>query len=854
MEWSSIKTLLVFITALVITDCAKLNDYILDYQPLSYDRTAVHRNHERVRRSTDLELKIRFNAYGRNFQLELSPAEGIFHPDHQVFIQDKGLQYVDTSFIYQGKVRGEPRSSVLVSVHNGTVEGHVELPETRYHIESATKYLQDPVFHSIIYPETHLDKDPYRARRAAERSTCAVDHLREWMETASRPLESASRVQKRSADTDRERLPHNIYTASSNTAGGAPSSSSRVRRELGANNTCPIHMKADPLLFDFFKKQKHGTLISDTQAEEEILAFFANHVSAITSIYSGTQFQTYDSGLKNRGLGFNIRRTTVMKQCGGSVSNDYCANTVDVSNYLDLTSREDHDLFCLTFSFTYRDFSGGTLGLAWVATESNTNSGVCGRHTMFTGGVKKSLNTGIVTIINFGKTVPNRVSQLTFAHEVGHNFGSPHDIGSDECAPFGTSRSDASGGNYIMFPSATSGDKTHNDDFSPCSRDNMTRIINQIVTGIRNQCFTVSGAAFCGNKITEGTEQCDCGFADECNSTHSCCNPKQQSFNNPDACKLKVGNQCSPDSGVCCHPNCTLILSSAAKECAPETECSERAVCNGANFTCPQPVHKANKSFCNDYTKTCLNGECIAPICARIAGGGWEECFQVSAAQGVSDTDLCYVACKNPTSNVCISSSNTDALAKPENAPFKAVLEEAAQGKNKPTVLAITLPAGSACDNFRGYCDAFSKCERIDAQGPFNQLTNMIFDPVTLGKVKEWIVEHWWAVLLMAVGLVVFMGVFIKVFGYNTPSEDPKRKRQREERERARQQQNNRPNSKQGRPLPQQPSAPYHTGMDIDMSNYPRGVNGPQNQYDRINPGYSGHSYDSPGYGGKNQH
>ena len=56
------------------------------------------------------------------------------------------------------------------------------------------------------------------------------------------------------------------------------------------------------------------------------------------------------------------------------------------------------------------------------------SGGICERHKSYveaTTTVPKSLNTGIVTTVNYGKAVPARVSQLTFTHEVGHNFGSP---------------------------------------------------------------------------------------------------------------------------------------------------------------------------------------------------------------------------------------------------------------------------------------------------------------------------------------------------------------------------------------------------------------------------------------------
>ena len=50
-----------------------------------------------------------------------------------------------------------------VSVINGSLRGFVDIPgDTTYHIDPADQHFDQPSFHSLIYPESRMDKDPYR--------------------------------------------------------------------------------------------------------------------------------------------------------------------------------------------------------------------------------------------------------------------------------------------------------------------------------------------------------------------------------------------------------------------------------------------------------------------------------------------------------------------------------------------------------------------------------------------------------------------------------------------------------------------------------------------------------------------
>ncbi|XP_005092027.2 disintegrin and metalloproteinase domain-containing protein 10 [Aplysia californica] len=813
-------------------EAAVLNDYILDYQTVDFDHGHLRESHSRAKREADPVLRWSFTAYNRTFHLTLQPSTSVFAPDHDLVVGSDEPVSVDTSHIYDGQLDDVPYSSAHLAILSDSVMGHIEVPgDTRYHIEPASKHLKDSTAHTIIYPEKKMNLDPYKHLR---QSPCGIKEHYEKLNEMSQPEAGSLARQKREAYNEAWWNSPNKYSEEVNT---------RVLRRrkraapFSSGKTCFMFLRADKLLYDhILSRHSSSGLSAAEKAKEEILSMFSVHVNALNRIYGNTIFQRQVSvnnpPVRFTGVQFQLQRTKIFDNCEGDINDGYCTNNLDVSNFLDLTARENHNEYCLVHTFTYRDFIGGTLGLAWVAKPESGSSGICGRYTRIadrSGATSmKSLNTGVVTFINFKQDVPPRVSQLTFAHEVGHNFGSEHDPTSTECAPYGTNFPDASKGNYIMFASAAQGNLPNNDLFSTCSRDYISKVLETLGTE-RTDCFKASNQAFCGNKVVEQGEDCDCGYEDEC--TDICCEPRR-SGDVQNSCKLKPNVACSPSKGRCCSNDCRILNNTEV--CQTDSECQESSRCDGTNPICPPADDKQNfTTFCQDYSKVCDSGQCQASVCQYI---GWEECM-LSKADGASDGQMCYESCRASPDSECISSIDAAKINLPVNKNFRDLLQRIREGKNSSdTSLGIKKPPGAGCDAYLGYCDILSKCRKYDAEGPFKQLTDLIFDPMNFQKVADWITEKWWAVLLMCVGFFIFMGVFVWVFKYNTPRTNPKKRRQQP---RAAQSQGQNPRQ-QNRPRQQPDKRGGVYSVDVPMQER-RG--GPGYGQGHVNQGYqhSGH-------------
>ncbi|XP_077440563.1 disintegrin and metalloproteinase domain-containing protein 10 isoform X2 [Vanacampus margaritifer] len=635
-------------------DVSFISPFIKHYEGLSYDREDLHRKHLRARRDTQPQrhiLDLDFTAFHRTFQLRLRRDAGTFSSDFKVLSED-GATTADLSHLYSGTLEGEHDSTCHGSVLQGHFEGSIHIGNVTYHIEAAHRYnVTVTGQHSIIYREDDMVFPTGR-----DSGFCGAEHLNLLAQSLKPDDQEAA--------------------------------TSRARRTLDeAKTSCLLHLTADHRYFNKFK------------SVEAVVAQVASYMRAVNDIYDKVEFD----GIKL--INFKVKSLTVMT--AENKTDPLNPLYIGPEKLLSLYSENNWGNFCLSYLLTNRDYSG-VLGLAWEGKAGNWG-GICSQYTALRNGRPSTLNTGLITIQNYGQFLPPRHVQLTLAHELGHSLGSPHDEGSN-CGNLGSS---GGKGRYLMFPQATDDVRENNDKLSICSVGH----ISELLRLKKDDCFLVSDHPICGNQIVEEGEECDVGH----NDTDLCCYSAKERVGVQ--CRRKPGKICSPSQGLCCSQECNF--KSGLQTCDEETDCQRESICSGLSAVCPDPRPKENLTVCSQGTRVCLNGVCAESVCVKH---NLEQCD----CPGEPET------CASTTSSV---------------------LSRHFQRKVLPLV------GGAPCMSNRGYCDKFHVCRLLDADGPIARLKNSVLNLDEFEDVGEWMKSHWWAILLAILALSAVMGCTVCLCG-----------------------------------------------------------------------------------------
>uniref|UniRef100_A0A3P9AVP0 ADAM metallopeptidase domain 9a n=1 Tax=Maylandia zebra TaxID=106582 RepID=A0A3P9AVP0_9CICH len=137
-------------------------------------------------------------------------------------------------------------------------------------------------------------------------------------------------------------------------------------------------------------------------------------------------------------------------------------------------------------------------------------------------------------------------------------------------------------------------------NFSSCSADDFEKMI--LLTG--GACLLnvprpdeAYSAPYCGNRLVDFGEECDCGSEKECEED-PCCEYR--------TCKLKSGAQCA--YGECCS-NCQFLPGGTVCRASTD-ECDLPEFCNGSSSLCQSDVFIQNGQSCRNQEAYCYNGKC----------------------------------------------------------------------------------------------------------------------------------------------------------------------------------------------------------------------------------------------------
>ena len=113
-------------------------------------------------------------------------------------------------------------------------------------------------------------------------------------------------------------------------------------------------------------------------------------------------------------------------------------------------------------------------------------------------------------------------------------------------------------------------------------------------------------------------------------------------------------------------------------------------------------------------------------------------------------SELCHVCCE--LNGICTS---TIVIAEQDLEGLRRLL---------PGGVGRNVQVGRPCSNFTGYCDFLNNCTEADLNGAIFRLGNLLFNSELFRRTLDFISNKWWAVLLIALGLLFSMFMIVVLF------------------------------------------------------------------------------------------
>ncbi|XP_075550227.1 disintegrin and metalloproteinase domain-containing protein 10-like [Dermacentor variabilis] len=371
----------------------RLNRFVRHFEPLSYEPRPVHRGHVRVRRSLGASrpqqqqqpehVYVRFQGFSRLFHLKLKPDTSVFNKDLVVETAKLGRVKPNIDHIYSGEVVGDPSSRVFGGLHNGVFEGSIQSRWGRFYVEGAHKFFaRRTPFHSVMYAaedasvphegwcgvrgetarwmqqlataSAQAQKPVVKARRHSS------GHPGHWI--GRRPLAQEQTEDYYNEDAD------DVDDDAEKLEGAGDGSRGAARRRT--YRVCGLYVQIDHLLYRQFNERDNDPV----HTRQRLSTLIAGHVARASDVYRRTDF----NGVEDVTFNVHMIKINDTKKCP-SDKNPYCLDKMDPALYLLTTAKSaNYDDYCLAYSWTYRDFDDGVLGLAYVG---NASSELCLRRS-----------------------------------------------------------------------------------------------------------------------------------------------------------------------------------------------------------------------------------------------------------------------------------------------------------------------------------------------------------------------------------------------------------------------------------------------------------------------------------------